>query len=239
MRTKLPPSLTGFWFAEKNADKVARESPLQLQGRRPRIPRRSAVHAAARETPSHPSQISGVYNRLLVFYNACYNLHMSRITKLFLFVSGLLILGIGTFSSVLQPLFQGGSGSEVVEEQQEEKSQDEWINIAIAHEAKGDMESATDAYRQAIAIQEASAIPWINLAALLKKQGEYGKAAEAYENFIRIFPLSTQGYANLAELYVMWQEGSLQDAIEVLEIGIEQTSDEGLKKEKERLEQNL
>lgn len=124
-------------------------------------------------------------------------------------------------------------------QQQDEKTQSEWIDIAIAFEAAGELENAIAAYIEAIVIQEVANIPWINLAVIYKDQGRYDLAQDAYENFIRVFPLSTQGYFNLSELYVISQVGTLQDAIDILERGIERTDDDVLKRELERLLQNL
>ena len=140
-------------------------------------------------------------------------------------------MGVAVF--FITPQFLENTQEQIVEEQ---KSQNEWIDIAIAYTASGEPENAIEAYRQAIAIQEVAVIPWINLAALLKEQDEYALARDAYKEFIRIFPLSSQGYSNLGELYVIWQEGSVEDAIEILELGIERTNDAALKRELERLQ---
>ena len=166
---------------------------------------------------------------------------MSKKTKIFLFVIGIFVLGLGIFSSLIQPLFQEDKTPEPkketpVKEEPSKKSQNEWIIIGVEHEAAGELENAIEAYKQAIAIQEVTIIPWINLASVLKKQGEFAFAREAYENFIRIFPSSAQGYSNLADLFVIWEEGSVENAIETMELGIEQTNDDGLKKELERLQ---
>lgn len=163
---------------------------------------------------------------------------MNKNTKLVLLIVGFLILSGVVLFVIFQPL---NTTYQPVEETQEEdeKTQNEWIDIAIAFEAAGELEKAIEAYIQAIVIQEVANIPWINLAVLYKNQGKYALARDAYENFIRIFPLSTQGYFNLAELYVIWKEGTLQDAIDILELGIQRTDDDGLKKELERLQQNL
>ena len=166
---------------------------------------------------------------------------MSKKTKIFLFVIGIFVLGLGIFSLLIQPLFQEDKTPEPkketpVKEEPSEKSQNDWIIIGVTHEAADELEDAIVAYKEAIAIQEVTVIPWINLASVLKKQGEFALARDAYENFIRIFPTSAQGYSNLADLFIIWQEGSVEDAIETLELGIELTDDTGLKKELERLQ---
>ena len=163
---------------------------------------------------------------------------MNKNTKLVLFIVGFLILlGVVLFV-VFQPL---DKTYEPIKEtqQQDEKTQSEWIDIAIAYEAAGELENAIAAYLEAIAIQEVANIPWINLAVIYKDQGKYDLARDAYENFIRVFPLSTQGYFNLSELYVISQVGTFQDAIDILKLGIERTDDDVLKRELERLLENL
>jgi tetratricopeptide (TPR) repeat protein len=115
------------------------------------------------------------------------------------------------------------------------QNEDAWVNKGWVHEEFGEYDLALGAYQKALDNNKASQIALINMASIYKRQGKYDAAESLYKIFIGFFPNSAQGYWNLAELYSTGKRGTVQDALGVLEQGVELTEDKGLQKELERL----
>lgn|SRR3989338_3635952 len=118
---------------------------------------------------------------------------------------------------------------------QDDKEATAWMDIALSSHQLGDLKTAEQAYKNALAEEKANSLAWINLAAIYKEQGRFQDAKDAYLTLIDVRPTDTQAYLGLAEMYVAGNAGTVADAKGILEFGIQNTNDDMLKQLLKRL----
>ncbi|MFC1668099.1 tetratricopeptide repeat protein [Chlamydiota bacterium] len=76
-----------------------------------------------------------------------------------------------------------------------------YFNLAVAHQEKGHIKQAIEAYKKAITLNNTYEFASINLAALFFEQGKKKEAFDLYHKVLKINPLNTLAHNNLALMY--------------------------------------
>ena len=87
---------------------------------------------------------------------------------------------------------------------------------AFQHFAKGELETAIDGYRRAIALDENLAIAWNGLSMALAQQDKLDEAIEAAHRLVALEPEDPLSHTNLSRL--LQQKGLVPEAEEAMAV---------------------
>ncbi|HYE22064.1 MAG TPA: tetratricopeptide repeat protein [Verrucomicrobiae bacterium] len=102
-----------------------------------------------------------------------------------------------------------------------------WTDLGTDLQNLGDYMEAKKAYNQALKISEVAFIPLNNLATIYEEEGKYDLAEKYLLKITEKIPGETMAYLRLAQLYAQEKAGTKQDAVKILEKGIQVTGGAG------------
>jgi pentatricopeptide repeat protein len=109
------------------------------------------------------------------------------------------------------------------ENKDSQKSFELVADLATNYQTLGDYINAEKYFKIASNNNPVNTRAWSNLASIYRETGRYDEARDAYEQMIKNVPDDITGYIGLAEMQSIGQAGTKDDAIRVLQQGIDKT----------------